>query len=421
MQLGGQTKRKILATLIAIASLGYSSAFAGTLVINTDPSDPAPKAAFEWIINKFEEENPDVTVEWNLFDHEGYKQSIRNFLNTNPPDVANWYAGNRMLPFVRAGLFEDVSDIWADSGWVDGNLSENMEHAKKSMTIGGKQWGIPYTYYQWGVYYRKDIFEKLSIPVPTTWDEFLSACEILKGFGITPITIGSKYLWTTAGVFDYLNLRTNGYEFHMDLTLGKVPYTDPRVQAVFDKWDDLTKPGYFLENHAALSWQEALAPMVNGDAAMYVMGNFAVAPLKEAGLTDDTLGFFQFPEITPGIPMAEEAPTDTVHIPSLAKNKTDAKRFLIFMSRADVQEEVNKILGQLPINSKAGVKQGDPFLAAGLDMLNNAYAMAQFYDRDAPAEMASEGMKGFQEYMSNPDRRQKILERLEKVRQRVYK
>jgi multiple sugar transport system substrate-binding protein len=413
--------RKILATLIAITSLGYSSAFAGTLVINTDTSDPAPKAAFEWIINKFEEENPDVTVEWNLFDHEGYKQSIRNFLNTNPPDVANWYAGNRMLPFVRAGLFEDVSDIWADSGWIDGNLSENMEHAKKSMTIGGKQWGIPYTYYQWGVYYRKDIFERLAIPVPTTWEEFVSACEALKGFGITPITIGSKYLWTTAGVFDYLNLRTNGYEFHMDLTLGKVPYTDPRVQAVFDKWDELVKPGYFVENHAAMSWQEALAPMVNGDAAMYVMGNFAVAPLKEAGLTDDTLGFFQFPEITPGIPMAEEAPTDTVHIPSMAKNKKDAKRFLIFMSRADVQEEVNKMLGQLPINSKAGVKEGDPFLAAGLDMLNNAYAMAQFYDRDAPAEMASEGMKGFQEYMSNPDRRDQILERLEKVRQRVYK
>ena len=413
--------RKILATLIAITSLGYSSVFAGTLVINTDTSDPAPKAAFEWIINKFEEENPDVTVEWNLFDHEGYKQSIRNFLNTNPPDVANWYAGNRMLPFVRAGLFEDVSDIWADSGWIDGNLSENMEHAKKSMTIGGKQWGIPYTYYQWGVYYRKDIFERLAIPAPTTWEEFVSACEALKGFGITPITIGSKYLWTTAGVFDYLNLRTNGYEFHMDLTLGKVPYTDPRVQAVFDKWDELVKPGYFVENHAAMSWQEALAPMVNGDAAMYVMGNFAVAPLKEAGLTDDTLGFFQFPEITPGIPMAEEAPTDTVHIPSMAKNKKDAKRFLIFMSRADVQEEVNKMLGQLPINSKAGVKEGDPFLAAGLDMLNNAYAMAQFYDRDAPAEMASEGMKGFQEYMSNPDRRDQILERLEKVRQRVYK
>ena len=382
---------------------------------------PCTKKAFEMIIKKFEAENPDVTVEWNLFDHEGYKQSIRNFLNTNPPDVANWYAGNRMRPFVKAGLFEDVSDIWAQGGgWNDGELSTSMAHAQKSMTIGGRQWGVPYTYYQWGVYYRKDIFEKLGIAVPKTFDEFVAACAKLKENGVTPITIGSKYLWTTAGVFDYLDLRVNGYEFHMDLTNGKIPYTDPRVNAVFDAWDRLVKPGYFIENHAAYSWQEALTPMVKGEAAMYVMGNFAVAPLREAGLTDDQLGFFQFPEITPGLPMAEEAPTDTVHIPSKAKNKTDAKRFLIFMARADVQEEVNKILGQLPINSGSAVAD-DKFLKAGNEMLNNAYAMAQFYDRDAPAEMASEGMKGFQEYMVKPERREKILERLEKIRQRVYK
>ena len=116
--------------------------------------------------------------------------------------------------------------------------------------------------------------------------------------------------------------------------------------------------------------------------------------------------------------MAEEAPTDTVHIPSKAKNKTDAKRFLIFMARADVQK-VNKV-GQLPINSASAVAD-DKFLKAGNEMLNNAYAMAQFYDRDAPAEMASEGMKGFQEYMVKPERREKILQRLEKIRQRVYK
>ena len=161
--------------------------------------------------------------------------------------------------------------------------------------------------------------------------------------------------------------------------------------------------------------------MVNGEAAMYVMGNFSVPLFKDGGLTDDTLGFFQFPEITPGVPMAEEAPTDTIHIASGAKNKKDAKRFLIFITRADVQEEFNKMLQQLPVNKKSGVKEGDKFLAAGLDMLNNAYAMAQFYDRDAPAEMASEGMKGFQEYMTNPDRRDRILKRLDKVAKRVYK
>ena len=111
--------KKIIISLIMMFGIISSTSFAGTLVINTDTSDAAPKEAFEYIIKKFEEENPDVTVKWNVFDHEGYKQSIRNFLNTDPPDVANWYAGNRMLPFVRAGLFEDVSDIWKDSGWVD--------------------------------------------------------------------------------------------------------------------------------------------------------------------------------------------------------------------------------------------------------------------------------------------------------------
>ena len=48
-------------------------------------------------------------------------------------------------------------------------------------------------------------------------------------------------------------------------------------------------------------------------------------------------------------------------------------------------------------------------------------ALAQFYDRDANAEMAKAGMEGFQEFMVKPDKVDAILERLEKVRQRVNK
>ena len=46
--------------------------------------------------------------------------------------------------------------------------------------------------------------------------------------------------------------------------------------------------------------------------------------------------------------------------------------------------------------------------------------IAQFFDRDAPAEMAKAGMEGFQEFMVKPERLDDILERLEKVRVRVY-
>ena len=319
-----------------------------------------------------------------------------------------------MGPFVDAGLFMDITDWW-DAGDFEG-----LESVRGAMTMDDRQWGVPYTYYQWGMYYREDIFNELGLSEPATFEEEISNCQAIVDSGRACYSIGTKFLWTAGGWFDYLNMRTNGFDFHMQLALGEIAWTDDRVRETFANWRRLIDMGAFIEDHQTYSWQEALTPMVKGEAAMYVMGNFAVAPLREAGLTDDQLGFFQFPEITAGLPMAEEAPTDTVHIPSNAKNKTDAKRFLIFMARADVQEEVNKILGQLPINSKSSVSD-DKFLKAGNQMLNNAYAMAQFYDRDAPAEMASAGMKGFQEYMAKPDRREAILKRLEKVRQRVYK
>src|SRR5688572_3360851 len=128
-----------LVLLSALLISGGFSAIAGELVINADFSDPSPKAAFAEVVKGFEAANPDVKVKINTFDHEGYKTSIRNFLTGESPDVATWYAGNRMAPFVKANLFEDVSDIWAKEG-----LNEKLKSASASMTIDGKKWGIPY-------------------------------------------------------------------------------------------------------------------------------------------------------------------------------------------------------------------------------------------------------------------------------------
>ncbi|KFB11270.1 ABC transporter substrate-binding protein [Nitratireductor basaltis] len=406
--------RKLGGLALSLALLS-TSALAGEIVLNSDQSDPAPKKAMEELIADFQEAHPDITVKWNNFDHEGYKSAIRNFLTANPPDVAAWYAGNRMKPFVDAGLFEDVSDVWEENG-----LNEELKSAAASMTIDGKKWGVPYTYYQWGIYYRKDIFEEQGIEPPKTWDELLAASAKLKEAGITPFTIGTKALWPTGGWFDYLNLRVNGYEFHMDLTSGEVPYTDPRVKAVFEKWAELIEPGYFVENHAAIDWQDAIPHLVQGEAAMYLMGNFAVATMKDGGLKEEQIGFLQFPQINPDIPMSEEAPTDTFHIPSGAKNKEDAKKFLAYLASPEAQTKMNETLGQLPVNNKAE-KPADPFLEAGFEMLSEAHALAQFYDRDAAAEMAKAGMEGFQEFMVKPDKVDDILERLEKIRARVYK
>ncbi len=407
------------AVALAAALLLSTAAYAQQRVVTYNADyDPIPLAAMEALIADFEAANPDIDVQLNNFDHEGYKTAIRNFLTTDPPDLANWYAGNRMAPFVNAGQFLDVTDVWEANG-----LNDALASAAASMTIDGKKWGVPYTYYQWGIYFNKDAYKAAGVEVPAAtgvdWATFVANCEKFSAAGIDCLTTGTKALWPGAGIFDYMSLRTNGYEWHMDLANGKIAWTDESVKKVFMELGKVQP--YVTANHAAIDWQDAAALLVQGKAANYVMGNFAVGVFKEGGMTNDNLGFMAFPEITPGIPRAEDAPTDTIHIPAGAKNPDDAKKFLAYVASADAQTKLNAAIGQLPTNKNSTVAADDPFISAGFEMLSSAYALAQFFDRDAPAEMAKAGMEGIQQFLVQPEELYNILARLEQVRGQVYK
>ena len=407
--------RRFAGGLALATVLGAGTAQAGDLIINTGLSDPAPRAAMKWAINEFKKENPGVHVTWNLYGLEGYKTAIRNFLQADPPDVLTWYAGNRMAPFVKAGAFMNVSALWKKDG-----LDAVFKSARPSMTIDGKQWGIPTSYYAWGIYYNKAVFKKFDVTPPKTWDAFLKDCAKFKAGGVTCTAEGNKALWPAAGWFDYLDLRTNGYKFHMALTQGKIAWTDPRVKKVFAEWARLIKPGYVSANSAALDWQDAVPQFVKGKAATYLMGSFAVDVFKSGGMKQSDIGFFPFPTINPDIPRAEEAPTDIVAAAARAPHPKEALKFLAFMASAKVQGHMNAMLGELPVNSKAPVSN-DAFLTQQAHMLATASGLSQFFDRDAPAQMAEAGMKGFQEFMAHPDRIDAILARLDQVRKQVYR
>jgi ABC-type sugar transport system, periplasmic component len=190
------------------------------------------------------------------------------------------------------------------------------------------------------------------------------------------------------------------------------------LDAVFDHWRELIDPGYFLEDHASFSWQDAQAPQINGEAAMYLIGNFYVPTLESAGVVDK-MDFFQFPTIYEGVGVAEDAPTDTIHIPSGAKNVEDAKKFLAFLSNAEAATNWAKIAGVLSPNKNAA-KPTDRFQVMGAKMLAEADDIAQFWDRDSNPDMAGAAMEGFQEFMVKPDREDKIRARLEKERARIH-
>ena len=405
---------------LLLASLSFASlamaypAVAGTLIINANTSDPAPRAAWEQVVEAFEGEHPEIDVKFNIYDHESYKKSIRNWLTSAPPDIVFWNVGHRMRQFVTPGLLEDVSDLFTPE-----RRSEFGEAAIELVSVDRAQFGVPFSQYQIGFYYRTDLLEQAGIPeAPRDWGALLAACDKLKAAGIAPLVIGSRDLWPTAGWFDYLDLRINGHAFHRSVLDGKVPFTDPRIRAVFAKWRELLDRGCFVRNHASLSWQESQALLYQGKGAIMLIGNFIVANFPSD--LRDKMDFAPFPIIDPAVGRYEDAPMNSLHIPARAKNKADARIFLDYVMRADVQERICAATLTIPVNVKSAIAE-DRFLRKGRELLAEAEGLMQYFDRDTSEDLATVAMKGFQEFMIDPDRLEAVLESIERARKRIYK
>lgn len=405
--------RKAMVVVGVLLFLGALGVAKEQIVVNSYMSDPAPREAFAQLVAMFEEQYPDYDVVVNTFPHEDFKTLLRTWLPApEGPDVLTWFAGERMRYFAAQGLLEPLDNLFANGGF-----SALFPDAFRTVcTYGDHIYFVPQSWYWWGVWYRKSIFEELGLTPPITWAQFLDTCQRLKDAGYIPITIGTKYLWTAAGWFDYLDLRVNGLDFHMALMAGKIPYTDPRVRRVFEYWQQLVDRGYFLDNHSAYSWQEGASFLFNGEAAMYLMGQFIMDVAPEE--VKDDIGFFRFPIIDGTVGVYEETPLDGFMMPANAKNKEGGKVFLRFIAEQEAQQFFAEYLGRLAANRN--VPPPGVMAREGLDMILASDGVAQFYDRDTNPEMATEGMEGFVEFMIFPERLDGILEDLEAARVRIF-
>lgn len=111
----------------------------------------------------------------NNMDHEAHKTAIRNYLVAGAPDVCFWFSGNRMRAFVTRGLFDDISDLFEKEKYAD-----VLGATAGSVTVEGKQYGLPTGGTLWGMFYRKDVFDEHGLKVPTSWDDLLAFGEKCK-------------------------------------------------------------------------------------------------------------------------------------------------------------------------------------------------------------------------------------------------
>ncbi|MFS2114677.1 ABC transporter substrate-binding protein [Herbaspirillum frisingense] len=397
------------------ASAWSSAAMAGTLAVNIAYKGAVQRAVWQSTMDEFKKANPDVDIKASFIEEEAYKVQLPGWLSTQAPDIINWHNGERMAFYASRGLLEDLSEDWKKNGW-----DSTYASTKEASSWQGKQYSAPTVYYSWGMFYRKDLFKKVGIASePKTWDEFLEACKKLKAAGIAPVAVGGRDAWTLAGWFDYLDLRINGNAFHQQLMAGDVAYTDPRVKKVYTAWKSLIDNKVFIDNALSYDLDGAQPFLFQGKAAMMLMGTF-IAKGFPAKLAPE-MGYFQFPIIDAAMPTAEEGPTESIHIPAKARNKADAHRFIAFVGTPAISAKLAEGLGSLPANSKSPAPS-DPISRIGFEILSNAKGgISQFYDRDMTKEMADEGMKGMQKFVSDPNKLDDVLNDLEQARKRIYK
>ncbi|MFW6381372.1 MAG: ABC transporter substrate-binding protein, partial [Bacillota bacterium] len=353
-----------------------------------------------------------VDVQLNITAHEEFKKAIRVWLSSdNPPDVFSWFAGNRAKYFVEKGLIMEITDVWEEE-----NLYEKFPEAFQSISVfDDEAYFLPHSYYWYSMFYRESIFEEYDLEEPETWDELIEVCETLKDNGVTPFAIGTKFRWTAAAWFDYLNMRINGHQFHMDVMNAEVPFTDDRIAEVFKKWKYLIENDYFVENAAAYSWQEGLKFMTQGDAAMYLMGQFILDAASE-DLAND-LNFFRFPIMNEDVSVAEDLPTDGFMIPANTNNPELAKDFIAFLGSVAGQQVFAEDMGRLVPNKDVSSDIYTERANKGREMIDNTDKLAQFYDRDMNPELADKTMDSLMKFWNNPDNYRQVMEEMEKQRQ----
>lgn len=405
----------ILLIVAVVVPMAVSAQAPETIVYNSMHGDPTPRAFDEKVVAMWNEANSLMPIEHSIIAHEDFKQAIRAYLTATPaPDVLTWFAGNRAQFFIERGLIADISDMW-----VENNFDELYAPGFNALaTVDGAQYFMPTSYYWWAVYYRPSIFEEVGLEAPIeTWDELLNACDVLNEAGYAPFTIGTKYRWTWAAWFDYINMRLNGPQFHLDLMLLEESYLDERVTAVFEAWAQLAEHNCFISDPAAYSWDEALSFMVQGDAAMYLMGQFITDSYPDE--LEEDLDFFRFPIIDPNMPIGEDAPTDGYFLAANAGNLDGAKQFLAFLGSQEVQQMGFEELGRLPTRTDVDISEAPAPIQKGINLIQTADMILQFYDRDTTPPMADAGMNGFMAFWDNPADIDTVVQALEAERLRI--
>src|SRR5882757_4345628 len=406
MGIGGATAAATLAACSSSKKSGTSSSplssgsssggtVGGSISFGSNYSDAAPKGAFKALTDQATAKTG-VKVSINTVDHNTFQNNISSYLQGTPNDLATWFAGYRLQFFAAQGLLDPIDDVWETIG---GNFSDAVKNLSKG--VDGKYYLVPIYNYPWVVFYNKSVFASKGYTVPKTWDDFTALAKKMQQDGLVPLAFAEKDGWPALGTFDILNLRINGYDYHMSLMQHKTPWTDKGVTAVFDHWRELMP--YLQKGANGRVWQDSAKALENKQAGMMFQGsNQVAANYAAANLAD--LDFFPYPVINEQFGQDfMDAPADGFMMPKKGKNKDGAKAVLEYIGTGEAESTYLKT-DQWDVGVANGLiaPSYNEIQKKSVTAIGACKNVSQFMDRDTVPDMATAMIKLIQGFIDNP-------------------
>ena len=245
------------------------------MTLGSNQSDAVPKAAVQAMMDAFQKANPGSTVKINTVDHNTFQENINTYLQGTPGRRLHLV---RRLPDAVLRRARAWSATSATSGQDLDGMSRRASRRPPPATTASST-SCRSTYYPWAVFYRKSVFAEDGYQPPKTLDELKTLGAQMKKDGLVPIAFGDKDGWPAMGTFDQLNMRINGYDFHISLMAGKEAWDGDKVKKVFDTWAGLL--ALHQPDSLGRTWQEAAQALQQKKAGMYLLGAFVGPAVPE--------------------------------------------------------------------------------------------------------------------------------------------
>ena len=387
---------------------------AGSVSFGSNASDPVPKKAYANVFNAFTKKTG-IGVKVNTVDHNTFQEQINTYLQGQPQDVFTWFAGYRMQFFAQKGLLSPIDDVWAP---LKSQFSAAFQNASKG--ADGHYYFVPIYAYPWAVHYRKSVFKKNGYTIPKTWDQFVALAKKMKDDGLTPIAFTDKDGWPAMGTFDILNMRLNGYDFHIRLMAGKARWDSPQVKRVFNQWREILP--YTSDGALGLTWQEGAQQLLNKEAGMYLLGTFVGQQFTTAADRAD-LDFFAYPAVNPKWGQDSiDAPIDGFLMAKKGSNSKEAKALLSYLGTAAAENIYLKSdPNNIGANKNANKSKYNAIQKKSALLIAKSKHIAQYLDRDTRPDFASTVMiPALQQFLNRPDDVNGLVKSIQKQKVAIF-